>query len=324
MWEGLAEKVLAGQSLQKEEALLILHSPDTELEHILKQAYRIRRTFYGNRVRIHVLLNAKSGLCPEDCAFCSQSSVATSPIKRYPILSKDRILSAAKRAEEVGAYRFCIATSTRKPQPKELDTICEAVYTIKQGLRIPVCVSLGMLNEQQIQMLKDAGVDQINHNLETSQNFFPRICSTHTYNDRVDTVKRIKASGLHLCCGGIIGIGESDQDIYDLAVAVGRLGADSIPVNFLDPRPGTPLANHRYLTPQRCLKILAMFRFLNPSKDIRAAGGREVNLKGFQHLLLYPASSLFADGYLTTSGQSFEHTRRMIYESGFQLERPYS
>lgn len=185
---------------------------------------------------------------------------------------------------------------------------------------IKVCTSLGLLTADKARMLKEAGVDRFNHNLETSERFFQNICTTHTYRDRVNTLRLVKEAGLSTCAGGIIGMGEGDEDIVELAFAVRELDIDSIPVNFLNPRPGTPLERERNLTPGRCLKALALFRFLNPAKDIRAAGGREVNLRHLQPLSLYPANSVFAEGYLTTRGQGSDELRRMIEDLGFEVE----
>lgn len=186
-------------------------------------------------------------------------------------------------------------------------------------MNIKVCTSLGLLTEAQAQRLAEAGVDRFNHNLEASRNFFPEICQTHTYDERIQTVKYAKAAGMEACCGGIMGMGESQEDRIDLSFALRELEVESIPVNFLDPRPGTPLANVPRLSPQECLRALCMFRFVNPSRDIRVAGGREVNLKHMQPLALYPANSLFTEGYLTTPGQGYDDDMAMIEEAGFKL-----
>jgi biotin synthase len=219
----------------------------------------------------------------------------------------------------MGAVKYCMVTATRGPSDKELDVICDAVRRIKQEIPIRICTSLGLLNDEQALRLAAAGVDRFNHNLEASESFFPKVCQTHSYQDRIATVKAAKAAGMEACCGGIMGMGESLVDRIDLAFALRELEVESIPVNFLDPRPGTPLADVPRMSPMECLRALSMFRFVNPTRDIRAAGGREVNLKHLQPLALYPANSMFTEGYLTTPGQGYEQDMAMIAEAGFRL-----
>jgi biotin synthase len=319
-WNLLADTVLEGKSLTREQALGVLRAPDAELLELLHAAFRVRRHYRGLKVRIHVLMNAKSGLCPEDCHFCSQSSISEADINRYGLLSKDELIEGAQRARDARAWKYCIVTATRGPSVRELETLCEAVREIKERVPIKICCSLGLLTPEKARMLKDAGVDRYNHNLETSERLFSNICTTHSYRDRVGTLRFVKEAGIDTCCGGIIGMGEEDEDIVDLAVAVRELDIDSIPINFLNPIEGTPLGGTRRLTPTRCLKTLALFRFLNPAKDIRAAGGREVNLRQLQPLALYAANSLFAGGYLTTPGQSADELHQMIEDLGFEVE----
>ncbi|MBI3950975.1 MAG: biotin synthase BioB [Acidobacteria bacterium] len=319
-WNALAEAALAGKILSRDEALGVLRAPDSNLLELLQAALRVRRYYHGLRVRIHVLMNAKSGFCPEDCHFCSQSSISTAQINRHRLLSKAEIVEGARRAHEARAWKYCIVTATRGPSWPDLETICEAVRKIKQQIPIKVCCSLGLLTPEKAKKLKEAGVDRYNHNLETSARLFPTICTTHTYQDRVNTLGCVKEMGIETCSGGIIGMGEEDEDIVQLACAVRQLDVDSIPLNFLNPIEGTPLGHRRELTPTRCLKVLALFRFLNPAKDIRAAGGREVNLRQLQPLVLYAANSLFAGGYLTTNGQAVHEVHQMIEDLGFEVE----
>ncbi|MFN3477554.1 MAG: biotin synthase BioB [Candidatus Methylomirabilales bacterium] len=319
-YERLAEKALAGFLLTQEEMASVLHAPDRALLPLLQAAFLVRRHYYGKRVQLHVLMNAKSGLCPEDCAYCSQSRISSAPIEKYPLLPRERIVEGAKKAREAGAYRYCIVTSGRGPTEQEVEEIAGIVLEIKKAVDIRICCSLGLLTEGKAQRLKEAGVERINHNLNTSQRFYPRICTTHTYDDRVETLKNVRKVGLSTCCGGIIGMGETDQDLIDFALALRELDVDSIPLNFLHPIPGTPLATASYLTPERCLKALCLLRFLNPSKEIRVAGGRELNLRSMQALALYPANSLFVNGYLTTPGQRASEAHRMIEDMGFEIE----
>lgn len=318
-WNRLADAVLAGGEATAEDALAVLRSSDEELLPVLHAAFRLRARFHGRDVRIHVLRNAKSGLCPENCGFCSQSVVHGTEVARYRLQSVEELVAGAVEAARMQAVKYCIVTATRGPAQRELDVICEAVRRIKVELNINVCTSLGLLTEDQAEQLAEAGVDRFNHNLESSRHFFPSICSTHTYDDRVETVRRAKAAGMEACCGGIMGMGESDEDRVALALELRALEVESIPVNFLDPRPGTPLAHAGRLAPQDCLRALAMMRLVNPSRDIRVAGGREVNLRQLQSLALYPANSIFCNGYLTTPGQGYEADLRMIADAGFRV-----
>jgi biotin synthase len=316
----LAERALHGELPERDEMKAVLNASEEQLPELLSAAFKVRHHYFGKRVQIHVLQNAKSGLCPEDCHYCSQSSVSEAPIERYPFMSKEKLLASAKQAKAAGAVRFCIVNSGRGPTPKEIEQIVEVVREIKSEVEINICCSLGLMDERKIQALKEAGVERINHNLNTSERHHPNICTTHTYQDRVETVNNVKTVGLSSCCGGIIGMGETDEDIIDLAIALRELGVDSIPLNFLHPIEGTPFAGLNTLTPQRCLKILCLFRFVNPDKELRVGGGRELNMRSLQPLSLYPANSLFVNGYLTTPGQNASETHKMIADLGFEIE----
>jgi biotin synthase len=316
----MAEKSLQGEILEREEMESVLNASDEQLPELLSAAFKVRHHYFGKRVQIHVLQNAKSGLCPEDCHYCSQSSVSEAPIERYPFLSKEKLVEGAVRAKAAGAVRFCIVNSGRGPTKKEIQEITEVVREIKSRVEINICCSLGLMDEAKIQTLKEAGVERINHNLNTSEHYHSNICTTHTYADRVETVNNVKSVGLSSCCGGIMGMGETDEDIIDLALSLRNLGVDSIPLNFLHPIDGTPFGGLNNLTPQRCLKILCLFRFVNPEKELRVGGGRELNLRSLQPLALYPANSLFVNGYLTTPGQEASETHRMIADLGFEIE----
>jgi biotin synthase len=318
-WNAVADRVLAGKELSREEALAVLRSSDVELLELLAAAYRVRHHYHGNKVKIHVLENAMSGMCPEDCKFCSQSNIATGEVERYRLESKDEMVAAAKKAKAAGAYKYCIVTSTRGPSDPQLATICAAVKEIKETVGIRVCTSLGILERHQAHRLKEAGVDRFNHNLESSARHFPEICSTHAYEDRVRTIGYVQDAGMESCCGGIVGMGEKDEDLVDLAFELRRLGVTSIPINFLNPRPGTPLGDQPLQDPKRCLKVLCMVRFANPSRDVRCAGGREVVLRSMQPLALYPCNSIFTNGYLTTGGNADDADARMIREMGFEI-----
>ncbi len=318
-WAALADRLLAGSRVTRDEALAVLRSPDDALLAVLDAAFALRRRHFGRGVRLHVIRNAKSGLCGEDCAFCSQSARASTAVPRYPMNDVAAIVAGARDARALKALRYCIVTSGRAPIEDELGTVCEAARRIKREGPLQLCVSLGMVTDAQARCLKAAGVDRFNHNLETSERFFPSICTTHTYADRVATARRVKACGLELCSGGLIGLGETLEDRVDLAFALDAVDADSIPVNFLDPRPGTPLAGRPRLTPADALRALAMFRFVNPARELRAAGGREACLGPLQPLALYAVNSIFTNGYLTTPGQGYSADLAMIEAAGFHV-----
>ncbi len=315
----LAEQVLEGHSVTREEGLELLQTGDAQLLPLVNAAYTIRHAYFGRKVTIQMLFNAKSGACQEDCHYCSQSSISTAPIDRYALVSPEDMLKAARRAHEAKAERYCVVISGRSPLEKEVEDIASAVTRIKQELPMQVCCSLGLLTEPQAKRLKAAGVDRINHNLNTSEAYHSSICTTHTYQDRMTTLRNARAAGLELCSGGIVGMGESDEDLVDLALALKDLNPDSIPLNMLHPIPGTPLADTRNLTPQRCLKILCLFRFVHPQRELRAAGGREFNLRSLQPMALYVADSLFVNGYLTTPGDPAHEVEHMLTDLGFEV-----
>jgi biotin synthase len=297
-----------------------LHAHDDELLALLDAAFTVRRAHWGRRVSLHVLENAKLGACPEDCGFCSQSSKHASPSGEAPMKSVDELLDGARRAHSARAKRYCMVTATRGPSQRDLDTICEAAQRIKAEMDIELCASLGLLNEAKAKRLAEAGVDRFNHNLETSERHYGQIVSTHTWRDRVATVQLAKAAGMDTCCGGIVGLGESEDDLLDLAFALRELDVDSVPVNFLDAREGTPLAGYPRVEPGFALRALCMFRFVHPRTDLRVAGGREITLRALQAFALYPANSIFTQGYLTTGGASAQFDHQMIRDAGFELE----
>ncbi|HET6611361.1 MAG TPA: biotin synthase BioB [Kofleriaceae bacterium] len=318
-WEAMADAAIAGDAISRADARSVLGAGADELLPLLDAAFRVRRQFFGRSVHIHVLDNAKLGACPEDCGFCSQSAPNGSPSGEAPIKSADDLVAGARRAAQTGAYRYCMVTATRGPSQRDLDVVCEAARRIKSELSIELCASLGLLTPKKAQRLADAGIDRFNHNLETSERYFSKVVSTHAFADRVATLQMAKAAGMDTCSGGIVGLGESEEDLLDLAYALRELAVDSVPVNFLDPRPGTPLAAQTRVTPTYALRALCMFRFLCPRADVRVAGGREVNLRSLQPLSLYPANSIFTAGYLTTGGNRPEDDLQMIRDLGFEV-----
>ena len=319
-WPDLIQRSLNGQGITREEARAILNLSDDDVPQALRAAFEVRKVHFGKRVKICVLQNARSGLCPEDCHYCSQSAVSTATIDKYPLMSKEQLIDGARRAFTAKAKRYCMVTSGRGPSDEDIEHFCEVTRAIKKELPLEICVCVGIMSEDQARKLKAAGVGWVNHNLNTSERFHPEICTTHTYQDRLNTVRNVRKAGLMTCSGGIIGMGETDEDIIDLAFACREQRMDSIPVNFLHPIKGTPMEAHRFLTPMKCLKVLCLFRFLNPVSEIRAAGGREVNLRSIQALVLYAANSIFVEGYLTTPGQQAEEAQRMIEDMGFEVE----
>jgi biotin synthase len=318
-WKAFAADVLEGRVVTREEALAVLSSPDRDLLALLDAAFLIRRRTWGWGVNLHVLHNAKSGVCRENCAFCSQAIGAYSGVERYRMQTVGELVEGAREACRRGAVKYCMVTATRGPSENELGTVCEAARRIKTEMDLRICASLGLLTRDQAVQLREAGVDRFNHNLETSRRYYPEVCQTHTWRDRVETVRHVKEAGMEACCGGIVGMGETLEDRADLALALRELEVESIPVNFLDPRPGTPLGHLERVGPREGLRALCMFRFVNPTRDIRAAGGREVCLQHLQPLALYPANSMFTEGYLTTTGQGYERDMAMIEQAGFHV-----
>jgi biotin synthase len=316
-WHALAERVLAGHQTTRDEALQVLRCPDIELLDLLAATYLVRHRYWGNRVQLYFLMNAKSGLCPEDCHYCSQSKVSEAEIPRYNLLNEAKLLDGARLAHERQAKTYCLVISARGPNERELQAIERIVPKIKQRFGLDVCACLGLLTAEQAQRLKACGVDKVNHNLNTSQRHYPNICTTHRYEDRVATLRALREAGLQLCSGGIIGMGEDDVDLVEMALALRQLQVESIPLNFLIPIEGTPLGGTRQLNPRFCLKALCMMRLVNPASELRIAGGREMHLGSMQAMGLYAANSVFVGDYLTTRGQAPEADYRMIEELGF-------
>ena len=320
IYQMLVDKALRGECPTREEARTILSTPDDRLPDLIQAASQVRFANSGRRVKLHMLINAKSGLCEEDCHYCSQSRISKADVDQYPLLSEEEILDGARRAVAAKALRYCIVISGRGPRPKEIAAIASAVRTIKQETPLSLCCSLGLLTPGDARALKEAGVDRVNHNLNTGERYHSEICTTHTYRDRIETLKNAREAGLELCSGGIVGMGESDDDLIDMAFALREIKPDSIPINFLHPVEGTPLGARTPPSPARCLKVLSLFRFVHPKTEIRIAGGREHNLRSLQAQALTIGDSIFVGGYLTTPGQKPEEAWRMIEEMGFEIE----
>jgi len=321
-WSALANRSLAGELISRDDAHAVLEAPDEQVLDQLAAAYRVRRHYFGNRVRLHFLLNAQSGLCPEDCHYCSQSAVSTAEIEKYPFMAREKILAAAERAASLNVGTFCMVISGRAPGERVFQKVLDAVREVKSRHDMHVCACLGLLTQEHVRRLEEAGVDQVNHNLNSSPRFHDEIVTTHRFEDRVATVEHVAHSGMKTCSGGIIGMGETDADVIDLALSLRELGVRSVPVNFLIPIPGTPFEARGALDPRRCLRVLCLYRFILPSQEIRIAGGREVHLRSMQPLGLYAANSIFIGDYLTTPGQSARADYDMIRDAGFVLEAP--
>jgi biotin synthase len=319
VWNDLASRVLAGGSITQEEGLAVLRAPDVELLDLLAAAFRIRREHFGQNVQLYYLKNAKSGLCPEDCSYCSQSSVSDAPIERYPMLNEERLMAGAAQAKAADARTYCIVASGRGPTDREVEHVASVAEKIKAEHGLHICCCLGLLEPHQAQRLKAAGVDRINHNLNTSSRFHDEICSTHTYRDRLETLRVARDAGLELCTGLIVGMGETPKDVVEVAFELTELEVASIPVNFLNSIDGTPLQQAAELDPRYCLKVLCLYRFTNPATEIRIAGGREVQLRSMQAMGLYAANSMFVSDYLTTAGQEAKEDYAMIEDLGFKI-----
>ncbi|SNQ50670.1 Biotin synthase 2 [Frankia canadensis] len=317
----LVGRGLAGAEPGRDQALAVLRSGDDDLLDVLAAAGRLRRHHFGRRVKLNFLVNLKSGLCPEDCSYCSQRLGSQAGILRYSWLRPQEAAASAGAGIAGGARRVCLVASGRGPTDRDVDRVADTIGAIKQAHpEVEVCACLGLLSDGQADRLRSAGADAYNHNLNTSGENYADICSTHTYDDRVRTVDEARGAGLSPCSGIIAGMGESDEDLVDVAFALRALRPDSIPVNFLMPFEGTPLAGEWNLDPRRCLRILAMVRFVNPAAEVRLAGGREIHLGSMQALALSVANSIFLGDYLTSEGQQGHQDLKMIEEAGYTVE----
>jgi len=319
----LSERVLAGDPLGASDVLPLL-SDSADLMDVLYAAYQVRKATWGRRVAIHIINNAQNGHCPEDCHYCAQSKPSEAPIESYGMKPESEIIAEAKRAHESGAFRYCMVFSGRGPSPTKVKRLADLIKKVKETVPIEVCVSAGLLDDNAARTLKEAGLDRLNHNLNTAEDRYASICTSHTYQDRLNTLRAARAANLPVCSGMIVGMGESPEEVVEVAMALRDNGAVSIPINFLIPIEGTPMADQHRLTPSYCLKVLSVYRFLNPKAELRAAAGREYHLRQLQALALYPANSLFMDGYLNTTGLSPQATIQLIQDAGFEVDSPYA
>ncbi len=317
----VAERVLKGGAITFEEASAFIELEGwPEVLALASAATRIRERFTGNDVDLCALVNAKAGQCAEDCKFCSQSGHWETGISTHPLMDADQMVERARQAKEFGAKRFCIVTATRGLSDRDLPVLCEAVHRIKEEVGLTPECSLGFVTDAQLEALKTAGMTRYNHNLETAESHFPEICTTHTYQDRLNTLRMLRRHGLEICSGGILGLGESRTERLQLAFALAELDVECAPINVLNPRPGTPLGDSAPPDPREVVKTIALFRFILPRARLELGGGREVNLRDFQALaFLAGANSLIIGGYLTTRGRQPSQDLQLLKDIGFTV-----
>lgn len=320
--QSMADKVLAGGTLDAEEALRLSGVTGSERFLLFAEAARIRDHFVGSAVFLCSIINAKSGRCAENCAFCAQSAHHDAGAPVYPLVDEDEMVRCAALAEQNGAGCYGIVTSgTSINKGEELDRVCRAVARIKSETGISPSCSLGIMDRETALRLKNAGMETYHHNLETSRSFFPQICTTHEYEDDVATIRAAKAAGLRVCCGGIFGLGETFAQRIEMALTLRELDVDSIPLNFLNPVAGTRLENADNLTPLECLTIISVYRFLLPGKRLSVCGGREKNLRELQSwMFLAGANGTMTGNYLTTPGRPPELDRQMLKDLEIPVE----
>lgn len=307
--------------LSQEDALAVLNTPDESLEELVSFAETYRRKYKGNHVSIHILTNARSGNCSQDCAYCAQSCRSKADINKYKWVEDEKLYEDNDFVKEHHLSRHCIGLSGMKFTDEEIEILAEKIRKMKaDGTHL--CCSIGFLTEHQAKVLKDAGLDRINHNLNSSRNYYPNICSTHTFDQRVANIRMLQGLGYEICSGGIIGMGESKEDVVDMLLELREIQPEALPINFLLPIPGTPLehADMSVLSTAYCMKVLCLTRLLVPKADIRCAAGREVYFKGEEKMLLRVVDSIFASGYLTAGGQGIKDTIQTIEDAGFTYE----
>ena len=307
--------------LSREDALAVLNTPDESLEELVSFAETYRRKYKGNHVSIHILTNARSGNCSQDCAYCAQSCRSKADINKYKWVEDEKLYEDNDFVKEHHLSRHCIGLSGMKFTDEEIEILAEKIRKMKaDGTHL--CCSIGFLTEHQAKVLKDAGLDRINHNLNSSRNYYPNICSTHTFDQRVANIRMLQGLGYEICSGGIIGMGESKEDVVDMLLELREIQPEALPINFLLPIPGTPLehADMSVLSTAYCMKVLCLTRLLVPQADIRCAAGREVYFKGEEKMLLRVVDSIFASGYLTAGGQGIKDTIQTIEDAGFSYE----
>ncbi|MGN0649666.1 MAG: biotin synthase BioB [Oscillospiraceae bacterium] len=307
--------------LTREEAAAILKTPDDRLDELIARAERLRRKYKGSRVSIHILTNVRSGNCSQDCAYCAQSCRSKADIEKYRWVSDEKLYGDNDLVNQNHLSRHCIGLSGISFSDSEIEALAEKIKVMK-ATGTHLCCSIGFLTEKQAIMLKEAGLDRINHNLNTGRAYYKNICTTHSYEQRVENIRMLQRVGFEICSGGIIGMGESEEDVVDMLLELREIQPQALPINFLLPIKGTPFEKNdiSYLTTAYCMKVLCLARLLVPRADIRCAAGREVYFKGEEKKLLSVVDSIFASGYLTEQGQGIEDTIKTITEAGFTYE----
>jgi biotin synthase len=316
--EVLGDEVLKGKQITKQEALELYQMP---LEPLCKKADEIRQHYCGNIFDLCAIINGKSGKCSENCRFCAQSAYSRTDAAEYPLLSKEEILTQAKQNDSQGVLRYSIVTSGKRLSEEEISQMCETIRVIREETGISVCVSFGLLTEEQFRKLKEAGAERAHNNLEASRNFFPNVCTTHTFEDKIATAQAAKEAGLAVCSGGIMGLGETEEDRVDLAMTLRALGVKSVPVNLLNPILGTPFAQNERLSEEDMRRIIAVFRFILPDAFIRLAGGRGLLPDKGRSCFLSGANAAISGDMLTTAGITVETDMQMLKEIGYEVRR---
>lgn len=320
----LAERVMDGGSITEEEAKRLIRTKDEDTMLLLAMADKIRQKFSGNAVDFCAIINARSGHCQEDCKFCAQSGWYKTGAKVYRLLPEEEILAAARKAKAAGAVRFSLVTSGRnQDNPNEFEEIIAIVKRIREEVGIEVCCSLGLISAAQARRLREAGITRIHCNIETSPSYFPEICSTHSFHDKEVIINVAQHAGIRVCSGGIIGLGESLDQRVEMAFKLKEMHIDSVPLNILNPVPGTPFYTNRRMPPLEVLRTFAMFRFVLPKALIRTAGGREVNLRSLQaYALTGGLNGIMVGGYLTTGGRDPKEDIQMTQDLGRSFTQP--
>ncbi|NQT73245.1 MAG: biotin synthase BioB [Chloroflexi bacterium] len=313
----LAEDIINGYTPDIDEYKALAAIEEQDVFSLFAGADMIRDFHFGREIHLCCICNGKSGKCSEDCSFCSQSAFARTDVPVYPLMGKSELQQGGLWALNTPITRYSIVTSGKRLPKKEVASIAEALAEL-DGSKISTCASLGILDSLDFETLKKAGVSRYHHNLETAQSHFSQMCTTHTYQERIDTIMAAKEAGLSVCSGGVFGIKENDKQVLELALTLKDLDVDAVPLNFLVPIKGTKTENHNELSPLRCLKIISIFRYVLPKKDIFVCGGREYNLKELHPLIFYAgASGMMTGDYLTTSGRTLETDLALIEQLGF-------
>lgn len=310
----LKEKILNDGLLTKDEAMSLI---DTELSELCEAANEIRERLNGSKIDTCTILNGKSGLCTENCKYCAQSAHHNTNVEEYPMLTVDEIVKRGLDNAELGVDRFDVVTAGLRLNDAEVDVLCKAYSKIKAQSNLELCSSNGLLSYEQFVRLHDAGVTRIHNNLETSRRFFPSVCTTHTYDDKINTIKAAKRAGMEICSGGIIGMGETMEDRIDMALELQSLGVKSIPINILMPIKGTALESQPPLSDEEILRTIAIFRFINPRADIRLAGGRKLLDDHGRQAFKSGANASIIGNMLTSVGNNVDEDFAMFAELGF-------